>query len=228
MPAQLKQPPDMHMDEHTPVALQFKALTWVEPEGKCTFRRLRLDPEDSGKPFAVQRRVMLAHESVTDVFEIQLSSLETDGSAWAFGSALREALARELGIEAEELGVSVDWRANAFGRRGASVFLFDKAAGGAGFAVQAQRLLPQIIDEIIDILDCKVEGGVSGCPACVLARDLTTDQAEALDRIAALRAAKDISGEAKPNAEDLAFPNARLVASVTNGLQAAIEAGNVF
>jgi DEAD/DEAH box helicase domain-containing protein len=55
---------------------------------------------------------------------------------------LREALARQLGVETDEMGIAIARRADITESRTVSLFLHDKASGGAGFAIQALDLLP--------------------------------------------------------------------------------------
>jgi CO/xanthine dehydrogenase Mo-binding subunit len=90
----------------------------------------------------------LGHEIATDVVEIQPIRLSREKAAWALASALREALARRLGVESTELGIAVDARSTSFGGRTYSIFLYDRAAGGAGFA---PRLLDLFIDTVVNL-----------------------------------------------------------------------------
>lgn len=157
--------------EHRPLR-----YTKADVDGKCP---------GAAKPFAIKRNLLLGHEVRTDVFELQLSGLDQSGAAWAFGSALRTALTRELGVELNEVGLWVEPRQSAIGGRSHTLFLFDHAAGGAGFSLRAKDLFAKLLNPIRDLLDCKLDGCVKGCSACVLTSDLH-DQQRIIDRQAAL------------------------------------------
>jgi DEAD/DEAH box helicase domain-containing protein len=157
--------------EHRPLR-----YTKADDDGKCP---------GATKPFAIKQNLLLGHEVRTDVFEMQLSRLDKPGAAWAFGSALRSALTRELGVELKEVGLWVEPRQTAVGGRSHTLFLFDHAAGGAGFSARAKDLFAKLLNPLRNLLDCKVDGCVNGCSACVLTSDLH-DQQRIIDRQAAL------------------------------------------
>jgi hypothetical protein len=157
--------------EHRPLR-----YTKADDDGKCP---------GATKSFAIKQNLLLGHEVRTDVFELQLSGLDQSGAAWAFGSALRTTLTRELGVELNEVGLWVEPRQTAIGGRSHTLFLFDHAAGGAGFSARAKDLFAKLLNPVRDLLDCKVDGCVKGCSACVLTPDLH-DQQRIIDRQAAL------------------------------------------
>jgi hypothetical protein len=157
--------------EHRPLR-----YTKADDDGKCP---------GATKPFAIKQSLLLGHEVRTDVFEMQLGGLDKLGAAWALGSALRSALTRELGVELNEVGLWVEPRQTAIGGRSHTMFLFDHAAGGAGFSSRAKDLFAKLLNPVRDLLDCKVDGCVRGCSACVLTSDLH-DQQRIIDRQAAL------------------------------------------
>jgi DEAD/DEAH box helicase domain-containing protein len=163
------------------------------------------------QPFSVKRRLLLGHEIATDVFELQAADIGSRGAYLALAIALREALARRISIEPEAMGVAVAQRGG-LGGPVFSAFLFDRAVGGAGFAIQAQAMLLEILPEAAEILDCKVPGCRTGCPACVLTGDLSEDDANGLDRLAALEGARRLAANAAPRPDDRAHPTAHLVA----------------
>ena len=179
----------------------------------------------NAKPFKITPAIALGHDTVTDVAELQPAGLENEGAAWAMVSALREALARRLGIEAGELGVSARRVTTPLGQPTHSLFLFDRASGGAGFAPRAVGLYEQLLRDATTILDCAQPGCVRGCSACVLAPDLYR-QADLLDR----RAALGWAGEAcralgQIPEQDRAAPDAVLVRSVPDDLAVRVDAG---
>jgi hypothetical protein len=141
----------------------------------------------------IRRNVRLGSEMTTDVFELRLDPLKaTDaglGQAMAIGAALREALAARLGIDAEEMGAAAAPSARDDGGRRASVFLYDKASGGSGFAITAEIDLPDLLRAAAERLDCTA-GCAHGCPECVLRRDLQFDMGP-IDRPAALNVLRD-------------------------------------
>lgn len=137
------------------------------------------------KPFSIKRNISLGFEITTDVFELQLQHRLGRPGAHALIIALREALAQELGIEADEMGFAVGQSRNALGALAVSLFLFDRAAGGAGFAVSFEHLLRPVIGRAEQILDCETPGCEKACAACVLTSD-APDGNNDLDRSAAL------------------------------------------
>jgi superfamily II DNA or RNA helicase len=145
-------------------------------------QRLRDNPRHDGLCPAnddasrkIRRHVKLGTEMTTDVFEIQLDALaatETGrAQAAAIGAGLREALAARLGVDAETMGLAVAPGLRPDGARRSSVYLYDKASGGSGFASAAERDLPGLLRATTARLDCPAACTV-GCPECVLRRDL--------------------------------------------------------
>jgi ATP-dependent helicase YprA (DUF1998 family) len=139
----------------------------------------------NNKPFSIKRNVALGLEITTDVFELQPQHALRRAGANALVIALREALAQELGVEADEMGFAVGQSHNALGAPAVSLFLFDRAAGGAGFAVSFEHLMRPVIRRTEQILDCKTPGCEEACAACVLTSDAPGGKDE-LDRAAAL------------------------------------------
>ena len=200
--------------EHRPLR-----YTKADDDGKCP---------GATKPFAIKQNLLLGHEVRTDVFELQLNGLDKPGAAWAFGSALRTALTRELGVELNEVGLRVEPRRTAIGGWNYTLFLFDHAAGGAGFSARAKDLFAKLLNPVRDLLDCKVEGCVKGCSACVLTSDLH-DQQQIIDRQAAL---SFIDGHlhllAAPDSADLFTADASFSDDLADELAAGTEAAVVW
>jgi DEAD/DEAH box helicase domain-containing protein len=142
-------------------------------------------------PFAVQRRLRLGHEIRTDVCEVQLYDCASATTALAIALALREAIARRLGVDADEMGFAAPPAADPLGsRRSWSAVIFDRASGGAGFSsTLAENPIP-ILREARALLDCEAVGrcgdceAVTVCPLCVLGAD-SQHSAEDTDRKAA-------------------------------------------
>ncbi|MCL2713193.1 MAG: DUF1998 domain-containing protein [Alphaproteobacteria bacterium] len=66
-----------------------------------------------------------------------------------------------------------------------SLFLFDRATGGAGFAVSLDHLFMPVLLRAGQILDCQTPGCEKACAACLLTSD-SAGGADDLDRKAAL------------------------------------------
>jgi hypothetical protein len=176
-------------------------------------------------PFKITAPIALGCETITDVAEIQPVGLQSEGAAWAAVSALREALARRLGIEPSEMGMAVRRARGPLGQLTHSLYLFDRAAGGAGFATAAVGLYEALVGDACAILNCSEPGCVRGCSACVLTADLYKQQ-EIIDRIKALAWAREaLRGLAQVPADDRAGDGARLCRSVADCVAAAIDHG---
>ncbi len=169
------------------------------------------------KPFAITRPLALGHEVLTDVVELQPAALAEPGATWALASALREALARRLGIETRELGLTVDRRQSPVGGPTYSIFLHDQASGGAGYA---PRLLDDLIGVLRDaatVLACPAQCERS-CSACVLTPDLHGQQG-LLDRRAALAFADGLLARmAEPGDDDVALAGAVLSPPIADAI----------
>jgi DEAD/DEAH box helicase domain-containing protein len=138
------------------------------------------------RQFALKTNLRLGHQITTDVFELRPDAWPQPGAGLALIVALREALARRLGVEPEEMGIAMARRFDDDGAATVSLFLHDKTSGGSGFAIQAADLLPELLGDAETILDCAATECVNACPACVLTGDLTDDEAAILDRRTAL------------------------------------------
>jgi hypothetical protein len=137
------------------------------------------------EPFSVKRNLALGLEITTDVFELQPQHALRRAGANALVIALREALAQELGVDVDEMGFAVGQSQTALGAPAVSLFLFDRATGGAGFAVSLEHLMRAVIRRVDQILDCKTPGCEKACAAYVLTSDAPGGKDE-LDRTAAL------------------------------------------
>lgn len=136
------------------------------------------------RTFALQSPLHLGHEVHTDVLELQPANRATPAAANALAIALREALARRLGIDADEMGYAVAPARNPLGAVTTSLFLHDRAAGGAGYVVRAVEGMRDLLKEARKILDCP-HGCARACSACILVAD-APDKEDDLDRKAAL------------------------------------------
>jgi hypothetical protein len=193
----------------------------LTPRGKKTIDRC--PGNDQG--YAITRPLALGHEILTDVVELQLPGLESDGSAWALGAALRESLARWLGIEPRELGISVAARYNQLGRKVPSIYLFDETSGGAGYAPRILDDIYHVFDGAARVLNCPKECEM-GCSACVLAPDLYKQQGH-LDRRAALIAVGTfLEKNAELPEDDRAVGDAKAVNDAANTILTRARSGD--
>ena len=182
--------------------------------------------EGSHKAFARRDGLRLGHEIRTDVFEFQPAGWDQSGGALALAVALRESLALRLGIEPDEMGLSAERRRDPLGGTTMSIFLHDKATGGAGFSVQAEPMFADLLRDAAGVLACTVPGCIRGCPACVLVGDLSEDQARTLDRLSALSLIQDrLLSDAAPDEVDRPAPEARFSRDILAELNQAMEGG---
>lgn len=141
-------------------------------------------------PFAVVRNLSLGHEIRTDVCEVQLFECNAQPTALTIALALREAVARRLGVDSDEMGYAAPQARRSGYRPSYSAVVFDRASGGAGFAAAIGRDPVALLEEARRLLDCGAAGkcgdpaAVRACPRCVLSAD-SQHGAEKTDRYAA-------------------------------------------
>ncbi|WP_421566795.1 DEAD/DEAH box helicase [Ochrobactrum sp. EDr1-4] len=184
------------IDQVTPSPLSGHApLRWKKDENA-------LICEGNSNAWSVRRNMELGYEITTDVFEIQPSTPLSKATATALAIAIREGTARVLGIEADEMGFATKTSQGFLGGRAASLLVFDRAAGGAGFAASIPGHLSKVLFEATEVLDCSNAGCTSGCAACVLVRDAPFEPGS-LDRIGALHYVRQhLSFDLELNQED--------------------------
>jgi hypothetical protein len=138
-------------------------------------------------PFAVARNLNLGHEIRTDVCEVQLYNCDAQATALTIALALREAAARRLGVDADEMGFAAPQARRPGHRPSYSAVVFDRASGGAGFAATIAQDPVGLLEEARQLLDCRAAGrcgdenAVRACPRCVLSAD-SQHGAEKTDR----------------------------------------------
>jgi hypothetical protein len=141
-------------------------------------------------PYAVVRNMCLGHEIRTDVCEIQLYDCRSREVGLTIALALREAVAKKLGIDSDEMGFAAPAAPNRRGVDSYSAVIFDRASGGAGFSAAVARDPVGYLKEALTFLDCTVIGRCGDrdaarvCPRCVLAPD-AQHTVEATDRAGA-------------------------------------------
>ena len=138
---------------------------------------------------AVTRNVYLGGEEFTDVFQIRLKHPTRPDSlsrteATSLAIAMRTALARRLGIVNRELGWAVQKNADS-GVAYRDIYIFDAAAGGAGYVAATGGLIETLLHDVKELLQCPGAECDKACHACLLDFD-TQNHMEHLDRKAAL------------------------------------------
>jgi DEAD/DEAH box helicase domain-containing protein len=106
----------------------------------------------------------------------------SETAAVSIAIALRSALSQELGVEPQEIGWAVqNNKDGGIGYR--DIYLFDSAAGGAGYVASATNMIESLLSSAREILNkCNCD---KACHSCLL--DFGTQHyAEHLDRKAAL------------------------------------------
>jgi DEAD/DEAH box helicase domain-containing protein len=147
--------------------------------------------DGSERAFGIQRHRILGHEISTDVVELQLTGMPDVTVGLPIAAALRDALASHLGIEPSEMGFGVTHTRDGEGQAPRwSVFLYDRAPGGAGFAISAPARFPGLLQAAAGILDCpNGDACKHGCTDCVLTRETEGQQ---MDRQGALAFLRDV------------------------------------
>ena len=134
----------------------------------------------TGTGFAIQRGLSLGGSRTTDVFELQLFGLQDKGTALSLGIALRRAFCQRLGIEEQEVGVSVRPGRAADETVLQSIFLYDEATGGNGCVAALRDQIALALRESVHVLDCGKKCDAA-CHGCLLTFDTQYDSAK-LDR----------------------------------------------
>ena len=147
----------------------------------------------------IQRNVHLAQVKQTDVWEWQLPYISmSPGGVIALAAALREALSENLGVEAMEIGPKVQQSTDPAKNKSLSIFLYDRAAGGAGLVTRMfdKEMFEACLRRARELLTCKEEC-CCGCPACILQSDLNQHEPR-IDRPKGLELATELTGRISP------------------------------
>jgi len=140
--------------------------------------------------WAIQDHILLGASYLTEVFELQLHDLagrpvRDSAAAYTMAVALRRALCSHVGIDEGEVGAAKGGSRDSDEGGVYSVYLFDKASGGAGYSSQVPGLLINLLRKVRDeVLQCPKECD-SACQACLLTYE-TQHNIDDLDRHAAL------------------------------------------
>ncbi|WP_341326862.1 DEAD/DEAH box helicase [Methylotuvimicrobium sp. KM2] len=167
------------------------------PETISGHKRLRggkMDDREKECPgnhedWAILDNIFMGITTRTNVLELQLR--DYDGkpldktTAYTLAVALRQAWSLLLGIEESEISSHAAPSRNQQGQSSYSIFLFDTAAGGAGYVSQAIPRLPELLKQAESILHCPRKCD-SACQACLLTYD-TQHHSNDLNRHNALK-----------------------------------------
>ncbi|ROH86127.1 DEAD/DEAH box helicase [Pseudomethylobacillus aquaticus] len=124
----------------------------------------------SDQSWMIKKSISFGFETFTDIFEIQLKDLNgkwlNDSTvANTVSVAMRNALAEELGIQASELGASVQEIKTEDGNYVQSIFIYDE--NNAGYTSNIDYLINPLFEKTFEQLDCS-RGCDSACPSCLL------------------------------------------------------------
>ncbi len=141
----------------------------------------------SSSPWKVQQGIALGTDAYTDMFELQLRN---EGGAWlndeivarTMAVALRDSLAAQMGVQANELGCSIKPSRLQNGGECQSILIYDLYA--AGYSSRAEDYFDKLFSIAHEHLNCPANCD-SACPKCVLDFDQRFD-ADRLDRKMAL------------------------------------------
>jgi DEAD/DEAH box helicase domain-containing protein len=172
------------------------------PDGFSDHDRLR------GKPSAydlrkcepssnqIQHNIHLGYSDTTDIFELYLRDISSGqfllintqnrNLCWTLGVALRHGLAQCLGVNSDEIGITVrQARISHVDYPVYAICLYDTNGGGSGFSSTAPQYLEEMFDNAKKFLECGSECD-SACENCLLQFD-TRRISEYLNRHIALQ-----------------------------------------
>ncbi|QQK60105.1 DEAD/DEAH box helicase [Shewanella sp. LC6] len=132
---------------------------------------------------------VLGFSSVTSMFELQIRDPKTHEwifdrkLLFSFGAALRQVYCARKGISTSELGISVHQRKTASSESESvcSLFIFDTAEQGAGYASSIPEVLAELFKDVYEYASECPSACDAYCHACLLDYD-TQHHVEYLDR----------------------------------------------
>ncbi|MBX3274770.1 MAG: DEAD/DEAH box helicase [Sandaracinaceae bacterium] len=142
--------------------------------------------EGAAGDFGVVEHLRLGASTRTDVVELQLDDprtahpIEEHTQCVSIAVALRDALARRLGVDPREIGWAIGRSAHGEGLARPSIVLFDAAQGGAGYVATVASDLHALLQDARALLDCPQRCDAA-CHGCLLSYD-TQAHVERLDR----------------------------------------------
>ncbi|MCZ8016223.1 MAG: DUF1998 domain-containing protein [Limnobacter sp.] len=131
--------------------------------------------------------VVLGFGTTTTMLELQIRN--PDAHKWMTDKTLGTSLATAMrlsfcemeGISDSELGISIQGRSSPEGNPATSIFIFDKASQGAGYATQLAEKLPQVLTAAYKFAKSCTGACDKACHACLLDFE-TQHQISNLDR----------------------------------------------
>lgn len=184
----------MDAPEHGTVAEMPRSMLRHKPLQRRSDMRLTRDGlcPGSDNPSRIQKAIHLAQITHTDIWEWQLRDDTSEQKGKALAAALREALVERLGVEAAEVGLETGPSRGLNGDRRLSIYLFDRAAGGAGLSARMgeTETFTQALSRAVEMLDCP-DACKHGCPSCILRPDINQKDFR-MDRPGALKLARGL------------------------------------
>ena len=125
----------------------------------------------------IKQPFILGCPQKTAIFELQLRNPLTgswvNDEKWMYtlGAALRQMYSREKGITTQELGVTFRNKRNEFGESVTSLFIYDSATQGAGFASAIPEVLNKLWAGLVTYLRSCPSECKTACHACLLDYD---------------------------------------------------------
>lgn len=136
---------------------------------------------------SISMPVVLGFGTTTTMLELQLRNPESHN--WvsdktlgtSLGTAMRLAFCEMEGIADSELGISIQGRTSPEGNPATSIFIFDKASQGAGYATQMAEKMQEVLAAAYKFVKNCTGGCDKVCHACLLDFE-TQHQLSNLDR----------------------------------------------
>ena len=136
---------------------------------------------------AIDMPVVFGFATTTTMLELQLRNpvsrnwVNNQTLGTSLGTAMRIAFCELEGVSVSELGISVQMRTSADGTSTTSIFIFDKASQGAGYATQIAEWLPKVLAAAYHYVNGCTSSCDKACHACLLDFE-TQHQIDHLDR----------------------------------------------
>lgn len=136
---------------------------------------------------AIDMPVVFGFATTTTMLELQLrnpvshSWVNNKTLGTSLGTAMRIAFCELEGVSESELGISVQMRTSPEVTSSTSIFIFDKATQGAGYATQIAERLPEVLAAAYHYVNGCTSSCDKACHACLLDFE-TQHQIDHLDR----------------------------------------------
>ena len=136
---------------------------------------------------AIDTPVVFGFATTTTMLELQLRNpvsqnwINNKTLGISLGTAMRIAFCRTEGVSESEIGISVQVRTSPDRTSTTSIFIFDKASQGAGYAMQVAERLPEVLEAAYDYVNKCASSCDKACHGCLLDFE-TQHQIDHLDR----------------------------------------------